>query len=60
VITGRPDLRTKRMDGSEFYMPNYQGKEGRTRLFDQLSSQDITDVVGLLASWRKGNEVSRK
>lgn len=42
VITGRPDLG----------MPNYADKEGRDDDFLPLTSEEINDVVSLLASWR--------
>ena len=42
VITGRPD----------FDMPDYAGTKGRPEDFRPLTSQDVTDVVALLASWR--------
>jgi cytochrome c oxidase cbb3-type subunit 3/ubiquinol-cytochrome c reductase cytochrome c subunit len=45
VITGRPDLG----------MPDYAGKEGRPPDFRPLSSQDVTDLTALLASWRQRN-----
>jgi mono/diheme cytochrome c family protein len=42
VITGRPDLG----------MPDYAGDEGRSGDFHPLSSDEIGDLVALLASWR--------
>jgi cytochrome c oxidase cbb3-type subunit 3/ubiquinol-cytochrome c reductase cytochrome c subunit len=42
VITGRHDLG----------MPNFAGDEGRSSNFEPLSSEEIADVVALLASWR--------
>jgi cytochrome c oxidase cbb3-type subunit 3 len=42
VITGRPDLG----------MPNYAGREGRPAAFQPLTSQEVADLVTLLASWR--------
>jgi cytochrome c oxidase cbb3-type subunit 3/ubiquinol-cytochrome c reductase cytochrome c subunit len=43
VITGRPDLG----------MPSYRERTGRAADFAPLSSQEIADVVALLASWRR-------
>ncbi|HEV3163093.1 MAG TPA: cytochrome c [Isosphaeraceae bacterium] len=43
AITGRPDLG----------MPAYDGKRGRSSDFKPLSAQEITDLVALLAEWRK-------
>ncbi|QDU28227.1 Cytochrome c [Anatilimnocola aggregata] len=48
VITGRPDLG----------MPDHAGSEGRIAGFQPLSSEQINDVVALLASWRTANSVS--
>lgn len=42
AITGRADLG----------MPNYAGKAGRGADFQPLTSQQIADLVALLASWR--------
>jgi mono/diheme cytochrome c family protein len=42
VITGRPDLD----------MPNYYGTKCRPENFQPLTSENVTDVVALLASWR--------
>jgi mono/diheme cytochrome c family protein len=50
VITGRPDLG----------MPSYNGKEGRGSKFEPLTSQEIADVVALLAAWRKGASIGDK
>lgn len=44
IITGRPDLE----------MPNYASSDGRDPDFKPLTSEEITDLVGLLASWRTG------
>jgi mono/diheme cytochrome c family protein len=44
IITGRPDLG----------MPNYVEKEERPEGFKPLGSGDVTDLVALLSSWRKG------
>ena len=43
AITGRPDLG----------MPNFREHTGRAAGFAPLTSQDITNVVALLASWRE-------
>jgi mono/diheme cytochrome c family protein len=42
VITGRPDLG----------MPDYAGTKGRPENFQPLTSEDVTHIVALLASWR--------
>ncbi len=42
IITGRPDLG----------MPNYAGTDGRDAEFNPLTTQQIADLVALLASWR--------
>jgi len=42
VITGRPDLG----------MPDYAGTMGRPEDFQPLTTENITDIVALLASWR--------
>jgi cytochrome c oxidase cbb3-type subunit 3 len=44
VITGRPDLG----------MPDYADPTGRPKGFTPLSSQEVTNVAALLASWRQG------
>jgi cytochrome c oxidase cbb3-type subunit 3 len=44
VITGRPDLG----------MPDYAGSTGRAEGFAPLTSQEVTDVVAYVASWRQG------
>jgi mono/diheme cytochrome c family protein len=44
AITGRPDLG----------MPNFAGTDRRGKDFKPLSSQDVGDLVALLASWRTG------
>ena len=44
IITGRPDLG----------MPNYADAMGRPEGFRPLTSQEVTDLVALLGSWRKG------
>jgi mono/diheme cytochrome c family protein len=50
VITGRPDLG----------MPNYAESHGRPADFKPLTSQDVTDVVALLASWRQGASINAR
>ena len=47
VITGRPDLG----------MPAYDGTDGRGDDFQPLTSEQIDDMVALLASWRQGGPV---
>ena len=44
IITGRPDLG----------MPAFDGTDGRPEDFRPLSSEEIDDLVALLASWRRG------
>jgi mono/diheme cytochrome c family protein len=44
AITGRPDLG----------MPPYDGKAGRPTDFQPLTSEEIDDLVALLARWRLG------
>jgi cytochrome c oxidase cbb3-type subunit 3 len=44
VITGRPDLG----------MPPYDGKAGRPETFEPLTSEDVDNLVALLADWRRG------
>jgi mono/diheme cytochrome c family protein len=48
VITGRPDLG----------MPDYRGRDGRPPGFTPLTSQDISDLVALLASWRSSSSAN--
>jgi mono/diheme cytochrome c family protein len=43
IITGRPDLG----------MPDYAQTTGRPKNFQPLTSEDISDLVAFLASWRK-------
>ena len=43
VITGRPDLG----------MPDCTDRQGRPDEFKPLTSQEVTDLVALLASWRE-------
>jgi len=44
VITGRPDLG----------MPSYAEKKDRTADFVPLTTEEVTDLVAFLASWRAG------
>ncbi len=44
VITGRPDLG----------MPDFADPMGRAAGYRPLQSQEVTDLVALLASWRRG------
>jgi mono/diheme cytochrome c family protein len=46
VITGRPDLG----------MPDYAGQAGRPQGYQPLTSQEVSDVVALLAAWRQGRK----
>jgi mono/diheme cytochrome c family protein len=48
VITGRPELG----------MPDYASSEGRPAGFKPLSSQNVADLVALLASWRHGESAN--
>jgi len=50
VITGRPELG----------MPGYSGPEGRPGGFKPLNSQEVTDLVALLASWRHDGAANRE
>lgn len=50
VITGRPDLG----------MPDYADPKGRPDGFRPLTPADVTNVVALLADWRRGGPVPRK
>ena len=50
IITGRPDLG----------MPDYKGKAGRDDKFEPLNGDEITNLVALLAEWRKGGTASGK
>src|SRR5262249_36889571 len=43
VITGRPDLG----------MPSYSGARDGDPKFRPLNSQEVTDLVALLAAWRR-------
>lgn len=48
VITGRPDLG----------MPDYADPRGRPEGFKPLTSQEVANVVALLADWRQGGSVN--
>jgi mono/diheme cytochrome c family protein len=50
AITGRPDLG----------MPDYQSAKGRKADFSPLSSDEITDLVAFLASWRTASGASKQ
>jgi mono/diheme cytochrome c family protein len=50
AITGRPDLG----------MPNFASDNGRNPDFKPLTSEEITDLVALLASWRHGETAPGK
>ncbi|HLJ93754.1 MAG TPA: c-type cytochrome [Gemmataceae bacterium] len=50
VITGRSDLG----------MPNYADPRGRSDGFQPLTSQDVADVVALLAYWRQSGSINEK
>jgi cytochrome c oxidase cbb3-type subunit 3/ubiquinol-cytochrome c reductase cytochrome c subunit len=50
VITGRPDLG----------MPDFADPTGRPKGFKPLTSQDVSDVVARLASWRHGGSRQAK
>jgi mono/diheme cytochrome c family protein len=50
AITGRPD----------FGMPPYDGKAGRPPDFQPLTSEEIDDLVALLACWRSGAPANSK
>jgi len=50
AITGRPDLE----------MPAYDGKDGRSPDFLPLTSEEISDLVALLAYWRRGGPATGK
>jgi len=50
VITGRPDLG----------MPNYADPTGRPEGFQPLTGQEVTNVVAVLADWRRGGSVQRE
>ncbi len=49
IITGRPDLG----------MPSYAEADGRPEDFQPLTSDQIDDLVTLLAAWRAGTEVAQ-
>ncbi len=48
IITGRPDLG----------MPTYAESEGRPSDYQPLTSDEINDLVALLASWRQRGDVA--
>jgi mono/diheme cytochrome c family protein len=50
VITGRPELG----------MPGYADPKGRQEDFKPLTSEEVTDLVALLASWRQGEAIATK
>jgi cytochrome c oxidase cbb3-type subunit 3/ubiquinol-cytochrome c reductase cytochrome c subunit len=50
VITGRPDLG----------MPDYADPMGRPKGFTPLTSDDVTNITALLASWRQGRSGTGK
>jgi mono/diheme cytochrome c family protein len=50
AITGRPD---------DLDMPPYDGKAGRLPDFTPLTSEEINDLVALLAYWRQGGPASK-
>jgi mono/diheme cytochrome c family protein len=53
IITGRPDL--GRLTGEpDSGMPDYAGTNGRDSDFKRLTSDEISELVDLLASWRTG------
>lgn len=49
IITGRPDLG----------MPSYAQPDGRPSDFQPLSSNEIEELVALLASWRAAGNIAR-
>jgi mono/diheme cytochrome c family protein len=50
IITGRPDLG----------MPDFNEKMGRDKSLKPLTSAEISDLVALLASWRRGGAMPGK
>jgi cytochrome c oxidase cbb3-type subunit 3 len=50
VITGRPDLG----------MPNHTDPKGRPNGFQPLTSEDVANIVALLAEWRRDKLSERK
>jgi mono/diheme cytochrome c family protein len=48
AITGRPDLG----------MPDYADKTARADDYQPMTSDEITDLVALLASWRQGDRIA--
>ena len=54
IITGRPDLGI--LTGQpDLGMPDYAGTNGRDSDFKRLTSDEINELVDLLASWRTGH-----
>jgi mono/diheme cytochrome c family protein len=49
IITGRPDLG----------MPSFNDKAGRQADLKPLKSDEIDDLVALLASWRRGTAAAK-
>jgi cytochrome c oxidase cbb3-type subunit III len=54
VFTGRPDLKRKLPSGADISMPGFEGHG-----WQQLSPEDIANVVALMASWPKTEMASR-
>jgi mono/diheme cytochrome c family protein len=50
IITGRPDLG----------MPDFAATHGRSPNYKPLTSEEIDDLVALLAAWRQGSSVTNK
>lgn len=50
VITGRPDLG----------MPDYRTGEGRASDYRPLSEEEVSDIVALLAAWRRGSAIAAR
>ena len=48
IITGRPDLG----------MPSYRDHNGRSADYRSLTSQEVDDLVALLATWRRSSTPS--
>lgn len=53
VITGRPDLKRQRPDGSTLFMPSYAQSEGRGADFKPLTAQEVADLTALLIYWKR-------
>jgi mono/diheme cytochrome c family protein len=49
IITGRPDLTS---EAFPMGMPNFAANDGRSEDYHPLTSEQINDLVDLLASWR--------